>query len=46
MSDIRPTHGIFIKWGRFQAGAIGWPAVVTILVIVVVGFAGRMLGIW
>jgi hypothetical protein len=46
MSDIRPAHGIFIKWGRFQAGAFGKPAVLTVLVIVVTGFVGRLLGIW
>jgi hypothetical protein len=46
MSDFRPSHGIFIKWGRFQAGAFGWPAVVTVLTTVVTGFVGRLLGIW
>jgi hypothetical protein len=46
MSDIRPAHGIFIKWGRFQAGAFGWPAVLTVLVIVSAAFVGRLLGIW
>jgi hypothetical protein len=46
MPDIRPAHGIFIKWGRFQAGAIGKPAVLTVLAIVLAGFVGRLLGIW
>jgi hypothetical protein len=46
MSDIRPAHGIFIKWGRFQVGAFGWPALLTVLVIVVVGFVGRLSGLW
>jgi hypothetical protein len=46
MSDIRPSHGIFIKWGRVQAGAFGWPAVLTVLVTVVAGFVGGLLGIW
>jgi hypothetical protein len=38
MPDIRPSHGIFIKWGRFQAGAFGWPAVITVLATVVAAF--------
>jgi hypothetical protein len=46
MLDIRPSHGIFIRWGRFQAGAFGWPAVITVLVTVVAAFAGRLLGLW
>ncbi len=46
MSDFRPAHGIFIKWSRFQAGAFGIPAVVTVLVAVVAGFMGRWLGFW
>jgi hypothetical protein len=46
MSDFRPVHGIFIKWGRFQAGAFGIPAVATVLVSVVAGLVGRLLGVW
>lgn len=46
MFDIRPAHGIFIKWGRFQVGAFGWPAVVTVLVAIVVVFVGRLWGLW
>jgi len=46
MSDIPPSHGIFIEWGRFQAGAFGCPAILTVLAAVVAGFPGRLLGIW
>jgi hypothetical protein len=46
MSDIRPAHGIFIKWGRFQAGAFGTPAVLTVFAAMVAGFIGRWLGFW
>jgi hypothetical protein len=46
MRDAPPAHGIFIKWGRFQAGAFGRPAVLTVLVIAVAGFLGRLWGLW
>jgi hypothetical protein len=48
MSDLRPTHGIFIKWGRFQAGAVGIPAVLMVVVAVVAVLVGRWwwLGFW
>jgi hypothetical protein len=45
MPDAQPTHGIFIKYGRFHADAFGRPAVLTILLALVVGLAGRLLGI-
>jgi hypothetical protein len=28
-----PPHALFVKWGRFQAGAFGWPAVVTLAIL-------------
>jgi hypothetical protein len=36
MPDAQPTHGIFIKYGRFHADAFGRPAVLTILLALVV----------
>jgi hypothetical protein len=46
MSSFRSRHGLFIKWGRFQVGAFGRPAVLTVLVIVVAVFIGRLCGLW
>jgi hypothetical protein len=40
MSDKQPTHGFFIKWGPFQAGAFGTPAVLAVFAV------GRWLGFW
>jgi hypothetical protein len=46
MTNIRPSHGLFIKWGRFQIGAFGRPAVLTVLVAVVAAFLSRLWGLW
>jgi hypothetical protein len=27
-----PTHALFVKWGSFEAGAFGWPAVMTLTI--------------
>jgi len=24
----RPSHGLFIQWGKFKAGAVGVPAII------------------
>jgi hypothetical protein len=29
-----PSHALFIKWGKFKAGAFGIPAIVTLGLIV------------
>jgi branched-subunit amino acid transport protein AzlD len=44
--DQQPPHGLFLKWGRFQIGAFGIPAVATVLTVVVLGFWGRWFGLW
>ena len=44
--DQQPPHGSFLKWGRFQVGAFGIPAVTTVLVAVLLGFLGRCIGLW
>ena len=43
-----PPHGLFLKWGKFEVGAFGIPAVATVLVAVVVllVFWGRWNGLW
>jgi hypothetical protein len=46
MSDLRHTHGLFIKWGCLQIGAFGRPAVLTVFAAVVAGFLGRLIGVW
>jgi hypothetical protein len=43
MSDIPPS--IFIKWGKFEAGAYGVLAVLTVLLIGLLGLGGRLLGL-
>lgn len=44
--DQQPPHGLFLKWGRFQIGAFGIPAVTTVLIAVLLGFWGRWFGLW
>jgi hypothetical protein len=31
------SHALYVKWGRFQAGAFGWPAVIVLAIICVAG---------
>jgi len=44
--ETPPPHAIFVKWGRFQMGVFGWPAILAVLITVLTGFLGRLLGIW
>ena len=30
-----PPHALFIRWGRFYAGAVGRPAIIALLVLVI-----------
>ena len=34
--DTNPSNALFIKWGRFQAGAFGVPAIVTLALLAAV----------
>jgi hypothetical protein len=34
--DKLPPHALFVEWGRFRAGAVGLPAIITLAVIAVV----------
>lgn len=44
--DPFPRDAIFIKWGRFQAGAFGRLAIAAVIVILALAVAGRALGLW
>ncbi len=46
MIDQQPPHGLFLKWGKFQIGAFGIPAVATVLATVLLAFWGRWTGLW
>lgn len=37
--EQHPPHALFIKWGRFQAGAFGLPAIAALLAISLVAGA-------
>jgi hypothetical protein len=41
-----PAHGIFIRWGKFQIGAFGIPAILAISVIALAGLAVRFTAFW
>jgi hypothetical protein len=43
--DPFPRDAIFIKCGRFQAGAFGRLAILALLVLAAAGLAGRLLGL-
>ena len=34
--DPHPPNALFIKWGRFQAGAFGVPAMITLALLTAV----------
>jgi hypothetical protein len=42
----QPPHGLFLKWGQFQIGAFGVPAICTVLIAIIILFVGRVAGIW
>jgi hypothetical protein len=44
--DPFPREALFIKWGRFQAGAFGRLAILALLGIVAALIAGRAFGLW
>lgn len=44
--DPFPRDAIFVKFGRFQAGAFGRLAIVALLAVVGVLLIGRALGWW
>ena len=44
--DQQPPHGLFLKWGKFQIGAFGIPAVATVLIVVLLMFWGRWIMLW
>lgn len=46
MSTEGPSHGLYIKWGRFQMGASGVPALVTLMLALAIVLLGRILGAW
>ena len=41
-----PPDAMFIRWGRFQAGAFGRPAVLILGAALFCGIATRLLGLW
>lgn len=41
-----PKDAIFIKWGRFQAGATGRLAVTALVLVIVAVLAGYAFGFW
>jgi hypothetical protein len=41
-----PPHGLYLKWGKFQIGAFGIPAVLTVLAAMVLVALGRAQGWW
>ena len=41
-----PRHGLFLKLGKLQIGAVGIPAITTVGMTVLVVFCGRWLGLW
>jgi len=34
MSDRKPPDALFIRWGKFEAGAFGRPAILALVLIV------------
>jgi len=44
--DDHPVHSIFIRWGRFEVGAFGRPAIVAVCFIASAVIFGRLLGMW
>jgi hypothetical protein len=45
-TEDHPRDAIFIKWGRFQIGAFGRLAILTILLLVILIFLGRSMSLW
>jgi hypothetical protein len=41
-----PRDAIFIKWGKFQAGASGKWAITALIVAITFGLVGRALALW
>jgi hypothetical protein len=41
-----PPHGLYLKWGKFQIGAFGIPAVLTVFGVIVLAAVGRAAGWW
>lgn len=41
-----PAHGIFIRWGKFQIGAFGIPAILAIVVIALAELVVRFTVSW
>jgi hypothetical protein len=46
MPAQKPSHGIFIKWGRLEIGVFGIPAVIAVLGAAIAGLVGRLGGVW
>lgn len=42
--DRPPPHALFVKWGKFQAGAFGIPAIITLGIVAL--SASRLFGWW
>jgi hypothetical protein len=40
-----PPDAIFIRWGKFEAGAFGRPAIVAFIVLVMAAFGAWFAGI-
>lgn len=40
------THSLFLRWGKLEIGAVGIPAVLTVLAAIVLLIVSRTIGIW
>lgn len=43
--ENQPSDALFIRWGKFQAGVFGRPAIVA-LALVAASFLLRVVGFW
>ncbi len=41
--EKQPPHALFVRWGKFEIQALGFPAVIAVVIFTVVG--ARWLGL-